>query len=114
MSDLLSRCQNILDRITYKKNVKLFISRHHSSDAIFFKIAAQVPDSENQENFIEVYTVHLWEEKYLSQLSLEELKLRIISDAYYLIRKYEEHEVNEFFNIDGKHYKDPHPKIPLA
>ena len=35
----------------------------------------------------------------------------ILQQVHMMVRKLEEHETNEWFKVDGKCYKEPHPEV---
>lgn len=92
--------QSVLDRVSYKPGWTFGVMEKDS--ARYLWCTAKVLDVYNPTIELELST----SQSIRWNIRQDELKKEI----YRLIMSMEEHELLEWFRIDGKFFKDPHPK----
>lgn len=103
------RLEDIVRRITYKPNWTLRL-RWDSSHAYYvtFYLLMEVPDLRTGKplplSFCETAAIDFFAEAH------EDWIIRMW--IYPFILRAEEHEMREWFKLDGKHVVDPHPELP--
>lgn len=103
------RLLDIVKRITYKPGWKLHLMwTENQPYYVSFFLRMQVPDLKTQApinlQFAETAALDFFMHKH------EDFILRMW--IYPFILKAEEHELREWFKVDGKHFIDPHPEAP--
>lgn len=107
--DVLKKVHDCVDRITYKRDTVIIVSPMASLDEIAITISRNVECSSGSGKVNALRSSEIYFYQYLLNVDPEELCGRI----YSLIKRFELHELDEWFKIDGKHYRDPHPELKL-
>lgn len=94
-----------LRRVSYKPGWRFTVDDRMHDDEVTIVLQHDTPDVNDPENIITVTTLTRGLRETYSN---EEILLRGVVPK--LIRQMEYHEIDEWFKIDGKHVRDPHPE----
>lgn len=102
--------QSWLDEITYKPNWQFHIGMHGiaGDGSGFLTIAANVMDSETMTPTVIYHGFYLPPVEVISDHDM------FIEYVFQLVRSIELHEAMEFFKVNGKRHKDPHPSSGMT
>jgi hypothetical protein len=113
-TEAYNKINSILERLTYKPNVRIKCLHSSTRDSIEILLSGSVPDADQPAATVP------WDQPTITVVSIYTLAPQFIlsqsEDAlihllWHHVRKWEDHEAMEFFKIDGKHFKDPHPEL---
>jgi hypothetical protein len=102
--EAFSRFQGYLTRFRYKPNFQINLDFDNYWDEIRITLSMDVRDVYDHDKTTRVYQRYAIHEAASERTFFEYL--------YNAIRKFEEHEIKEWFWVDGKHFVDPHPAEP--
>lgn len=99
--------EQVIRSITYKPRTFINLSRHYACDNVILQVAfVGVPDAENPTSPTQINSQYS-----MSPRMFEHMERRdFIHLVHSQIVKMEMHEVDEFFKIDDKHFREPHPE----
>ena len=96
--------ENVLKRITYKKDVTFSIRDDWGNARFCMLVVSRVAeDVENPDVKIPLF--------YRESFPMDIPDDAFIYLCYSAVRMFEMHELDEWFKVDGKHHKDPHPEV---
>lgn len=99
-----AECKAVVSRITYKPNVKINVLEDrtlYGGPHLLLEFAAHVSDVRTGEPT----TIHQRATYPLAALNGEEHLVYFIHEN---VRRMEMHELDEWFKLDGVHFRDPH------
>jgi hypothetical protein len=112
MDDLEERLSSLLARIDYKPGYRLRIE----SQPTYVNVVgtSRKPDAtrwrqhdEHQQRMIEIFTAISFE-RYQGMVENERA---LLEQIFQMLVSEETHEVQEWFRVDGRHYRHPHPGV---
>ena len=103
----ITRIEEIISRIKYKPNVTIRCYRELVFDDVVIEVCALVIDAEDFSKQITIISKGFFRTEAIQAMGEKELILAISRQLKVL----ELHEIDEFFKVDGKHIKDPHPEF---
>lgn len=102
----LKKVMAFLGRVTYKPNWH-FTAETYEPGSVYIRIRWAAPDSFYPERIANLTSLY----SYSSNSIIEGGDKAIAGMVQHAISLAEMHEINEWFKIDGKFYKDPHPEF---
>ena len=106
-ADQEQRMRGILAKITYKPTWT-FELMNKSDSYLTLYVRWRVPDVMRPDQIVELVKVVVLDTLSLVRITDDEVVRHHITAA---IRDAEMHEMNEWFCFEGKHVRDPHPKL---
>ena len=100
-----SRALKELASFSYKPNFRFRAER--TARGVRFKIYSDVPDVREPQRMIQIMSGREWTTGELSCMRREDLHYQAVE----LIRRHEEHEMQEWLMYDGELLTDPHPDV---
>lgn len=110
---ILEKVQDLCSRIKYKPNSIILTRQAANYPGIEISIAVPCISATDFSATIPIITSQAISYDELNSVK-EDLEPYILSRIYSLITRLELHEINEFFKIDGRYYKHPHPPNMLT
>lgn len=103
----LERIHGIIKRIQYKPNIAISAHLDYATDFIMCRVSGQVQNADNFNETANISTIQSQNIRTFEVMTDDQ----VVHFFYRMIRHFENHEIDEFFKIDGQHFRDPHPEL---
>lgn len=99
------RLNALITRITYKPGTRFSVHLFPGDRVANIVIELSVYNADNPDEWTKLAS-----SAYINEFDLRESDGHIVNRILKRIRGMEEHETDEFFRVDGKHWNNPHPE----